>query len=88
MIVRRGFAEHSTGPFTCWFALLRIQRARVLSTRNQRAGRYFSDPPGVPVARLERAAYCSGGSRSIHAELHGLEPNHTEVPSGPVDDEQ
>jgi hypothetical protein len=45
----------------------------------------FQAVEDVPLARLERATFCSGDRRSIHPELQGLGPNHTEGSPGPVD---
>jgi hypothetical protein len=51
--VRRGSAEHSTGPMTCRFAN---------AARSPRRG---VQPLGSAPGRLERATFCSGGSSSI-----------------------
>ena len=59
--MRRGPAEHSTGPLTCTFAVIPILRRRNAPSRGN-----------VPLARLERATFCSGDRRSIHPELQGL----------------
>ena len=51
--MRRGSAEHSTGPMTCRFAN---------AARSPRRG---VQPLGSAPGRLERATFCSGGSSSI-----------------------
>jgi hypothetical protein len=72
--MRRGPAEHSTGPLTCGFAVVHTLRDGT-----------FQAVAAVPLARLERATFCSGDRRSIHPELQGPGPNHTEGSPGPVD---
>src|SRR5215212_1107654 len=76
--VRRGSAEHSTGPLSCGFALVPVWWASGALSASE-TGRLAGDPPDVPAARLERATFCSGGKRSIQLSYAGWRPDHTEL---------